>query len=1257
MTHQPATAARRWGRRLLGAAVAASTALAGLTIGVLPASAAVPTDHLVAAYDFSTKPADGATVDNTAAGSDLGAATVQNAKDSLWADNALSLTGGSKTGSGSWVRLPDDIVAGAQSATITMEVKADAAMKSDFHFMWNIGNEGANAGNGPYWFTALKCADGRTPLTWVKDGNDTETGASAGSCVASYDEWLSVTSVIDGSTKTATLYINGTQVASGSVNITPAGITDQSYNTIGRSPWPDSLFKGAVSTFRVYDTALDADQITAISEADALLHADELTGAALDGLSVPSEIDDSYVALPTANGVTWTSSDDSVIAANGMVNQPAKGESAVSVTLTATATVRGLVESREFTVTVNPTDKDAAQLLDEAASGYAIPTIMRSGDMIPAAATGTTVTVRDAEGVNVTDGVVTAEGDGAVTGTVTVDIAKDRIAGSVTKTFTVQVLPADQSATIAAYDRNATSVDEANNGDVAYSMHLALQNEDGSYAPYNENYGIFFALGYRSQSLNMNTVDYARSLKDPSLFRMADGTYGVIAVRTNRGTATADDTGSVLIATSDDLLSYDEQADSGNIVDLGETNGVNNPYAVYDSAEQHYLIGWYDDNGVAKHTTFDELNGKDSRHGDVIVGAFATSGVLDATTVDGIDDFRSGATIAVDSATVTALDTRFGRATNTGVSNLNDITVDVDSSLDEVTSQLPSIAELTYSDGSTGSLPIESWDTSAVNLNEAGDYTVTANVKQTEYQIPFAEDRADPSIYKWQWTHLNDDGEEITETKFLMIATNDIYGDCTWQYSSPHMPFRMADTIADLADDPDGSLDANGYNDKEVSLLKAGDKDSEGNAIMHSFWAPEIHEINGRLTVLFMAGYGSVWTNGKAVYMQLKQDADGHDLDPTNPDNWEAPTPIYRDEASSVNGKKDLALDANGNVGMSLDMTYFQDADGQSYYAWQQLGATYIATMDPADPGHVTSTPVRIVSPDYAWNVTIAEGPNVTMRDGKLYMMFSGSAVGKSYTTGLAIADASGADLLDPDSWTVLNYPIQKSGPFNGAMQLGTGHGMWSEDEDGNQIYVFHAYATQNLGSTNATGRDTFVRRVHWAADGMPVFDMSADEEFSGKTLSVTVHVTGEDGGGDTGDTVDKSALEKALAAAEGLSNDDGTYTAESWDAFVAARDAARETYDDPDASQEAVNQAVEALITAQDALAKAGSTDPTDPTDPSGPSGPSDPSSKDDGEDGGTGTGELSSTGAAVTHIALAVAAMMAVALGALAVSRKRRA
>lgn len=485
------------------------------------------------------------------------------------------------------------------------------------------------------------------------------------------------------------------------------------------------------------------------------------------------------------------------------------------------------------------------------------------------------------------------------------------------------------------------------------------------------------------------------------------------------------------------------------------------------------LVGWADDNGVAKYTTFDSLKGSTSKHGSVLYGSVAKSGVLAADGVQGIANFRSGATIAVDEATVKALNTRYGRSENTGTSNLTDITVKKGASIDEVTSQLPKNVDLTYSDGSTGSLPISSWNTEGIDLTKVGDYTVTGTVKQTEYQIPFAEDRADPSVYKWQWTH-EVDGKEVTETKFLMIASNDIQGDVTWQHGSPHMPFRMADTISGLADEPgnpNALIQSNGYNNKEVSLLKAGDKDSEGNAIMHSFWAPEIHEIDGRLTILFMAGYGNTWSNGKSVYMQLKQDADGHDLDPTDPDNWTVPTPIYRNDASLLNGNKQLAATASGGVGMSLDMTYFQDADGRSYYAWQQLGATYIATMDPKDPAHVTSSPVRIVTPEYAWNAAIAEGPNVTMRDGKLYLMFSGSGVGKTYTTGLAVADAAGSDLTDPASWTVLNYPIQKSGPFNGEMQLGTGHGMWSEDEDGNQIYVFHAYATKNLGSVNATGR------------------------------------------------------------------------------------------------------------------------------------------------------------------------------------------
>ncbi len=68
-----------------------------------------------------------------------------------------------------------------------------------------------------------------------------------------------------------------------------------------------------------------------------------------------------------------------------------------------------------------------------------------------------------------------------------------------------------------------------------------------------------------------------------------------------------------------------------------------------------------------------------------------------------------------------ALNTRYGRSENTGTSNLTDITVKKGASIDEVTAQLPkNVRPPTYSDGSTGSLPISSWNTEGIDLNEGG---------------------------------------------------------------------------------------------------------------------------------------------------------------------------------------------------------------------------------------------------------------------------------------------------------------------------------------------------------------------------------------------------------------------------------------------------------------------------------------------------------------------------------------------------------
>ena len=71
--------------------------------------------------------------------------------------------------------------------------------------------------------------------------------------------------------------------------------------------------------------------------------------------------------------------------------------------------------------------------------------------------------------------------------------------------------------------------------------------------------------------------------------------------------------------------------------------------------------------------------------------------------------------------------------------------------------------------------------------------------------------------------------------------------------------------------------------------------------------------------------------------------------------------------------------------------------------------------------------------------------------------------------------------------------------------QLGTGHGMWSRDEDGNMIYVFHnaEYVNGRYG-----GRDAQVRRVHWSAEGMPLLDVETREELDPAYAEVMMEVT-----------------------------------------------------------------------------------------------------------------------------------------------------
>ncbi len=319
-----------------------------------PVAAAEPTppaDGLVAAYDFGQT--TGISVPNSATGAAPGPATVVNGSDAHWTGSSLELTGGAKNGAGNWVRLPDGILGGATSATVTIEAKLDASMKNNWNFLWNIGSDSTSQ----YYFASVR-DNPRTAIT--TSGGGGEVNARSGTALSA-DRWYSLTSVIDAAAGRITFYVDGVEVASTPTTLTPASITDQSLNAIGRGPYPDPLYTGEVSTFRVYDRALTAAEVDDVSVADAAIHTEsheQAAAAILDSVE-PVTIDDTVTRLPDyGEKVTWASDDPALVIGDDgrtvMAEQPAPGAEPISTTLTATASVRGASASREVAVTVQP---------------------------------------------------------------------------------------------------------------------------------------------------------------------------------------------------------------------------------------------------------------------------------------------------------------------------------------------------------------------------------------------------------------------------------------------------------------------------------------------------------------------------------------------------------------------------------------------------------------------------------------------------------------------------------------------------------------------------------------------------------------------------------------------------------------------------------------------------------------------------------------------------------------------------------------
>jgi GH43 family beta-xylosidase len=229
-----------------------------------------------------------------------------------------------------------------------------------------------------------------------------------------------------------------------------------------------------------------------------------------------------------------------------------------------------------------------------------------------------------------------------------------------------------------------------------------------------------------------------------------------------------------------------------------------------------------------------------------------------------------------------------------------------------------------------------------------------------------------------------------------------------------------------------------------------------------SFWAPEIHKVNGTYVI-----------TGTARSTQ-----------------YQSRTTIAIATASEVTGPytvRSTPIVGEQTVG-TLDSTIFQDWDGRIYLLWKRQSNSATAAngsirMRELDPANLTQfiagsseTVLLNNAGGGAWENGIEEAPEMIHRGGYYYLFYSGSTINTTYALGVARATSlTGTYTRYPG-----NVPILKSNATWG----GPGHGAFVQDVDGTWWHFYHARHQDNPNF----GRVPMLDKVVWTADGWPTF-------------------------------------------------------------------------------------------------------------------------------------------------------------------------
>jgi len=482
-------------------------------------------------------------------------------------------------GSDDYVELPDDILKGLTSITVSTDVIVRPE-QSGSYFIWGLGNTTDWYGDG-YLF-----ATGDPARAGIATGNWSTEQETRGSANLDRGVWKTLTYTLDAGSTTARLYLDGARIAENTHTTTTPGAIGNGTTTanyLGRSNYtPDKRLAGSLRDFRVYDRALTADQVAALVATDQERVARDKAALGLGDLSAVT----TALSLPgggvNGSAIAWSSSDAAVISDSGAVTRPAAGQPDATVTLTATLTRGSATATAAFTATVPamPDDAGAAQ------NALAAITVVNADDArgnltLPTTADGLAVTWTSSNPAVVSTTGVVSRPEADTTVTLTASVTK----GSATRTRDIDV-------------------------NVRKAVHLgAFEGYTFAYFTGNtiEGENIFFAASNGNDALSWTELNGGKptltskygekGLRDPFIIRSPEGdTFYLIATDLSIGGGTSWDTsqrqGSKYIEVweSHDLVTWSDQRHVRVSPDTAGNTWA--PEAYYDESLGQYVVFW-----------------------------------------------------------------------------------------------------------------------------------------------------------------------------------------------------------------------------------------------------------------------------------------------------------------------------------------------------------------------------------------------------------------------------------------------------------------------------------------------------------------------------------------------------------------------------------------------------------------------------------------------------------------------------------------